>query len=32
MIQSGFAEPAQMAHEFDLFESWSQICLKNLFM
>ncbi|MEZ5940900.1 MAG: phosphoesterase [Planctomycetaceae bacterium] len=28
--QTGFAQPAQLAHERDQFETWSQICLDYL--
>ena len=31
MIETGFAPPAQLIAEADQFETWSEICLKNLF-
>ncbi len=31
MIQTGFAKPAHLFRDLDQFETWSQICLKNLF-
>lgn len=31
MIDTGFAPPAQLVAEADEFETWSSICLKNLF-
>lgn len=31
MIDAGFAPPEQLVHEFDQFETWSQICLKHLY-
>lgn len=30
MINAGFASPEKLMHEFDQFETWSQICLKYL--
>ncbi|MCA9036669.1 MAG: phosphoesterase [Planctomycetaceae bacterium] len=30
MINAGFATPSELVHEFDQFETWSQICLKFL--
>ncbi len=30
MINAGFASPEKLIHEFDQFETWSQICLKYL--
>ena len=31
MIDTGFAPPAQLVGESDEFETWSEICLRNLF-
>jgi predicted NUDIX family phosphoesterase len=31
IIESGFASPAELSKQRDQFETWSQICLENLF-
>ena len=31
ILETGFAHPADLLRDFDEFETWSQICLKNLF-
>ncbi len=31
ILETGFADPAELVRNADEFETWSQICLKNLF-
>lgn len=31
MLDTGFASATELARDFDQFETWSQICLQNLF-
>ncbi|MCA9111922.1 MAG: phosphoesterase, partial [Planctomycetaceae bacterium] len=31
IIETGFAEPAELVQQRDAFETWSQICLDHLF-
>lgn len=31
ILETGFAEPAELLQQIDQFETWSQICIKHLF-
>ena len=31
ILETGFADPAELLQALDEFETWSQICLKHLF-
>jgi predicted NUDIX family phosphoesterase len=31
ILETGFAQPAELIQSLDQFETWSQICLKHLF-
>ena len=31
ILETGFADPAELLRDAGEFETWSQICLKNLF-